>query len=178
MFISQLITDDFWKAWCTYSVFFGVLKVSDFLGCFCFWEEAVSQTLSNWLKLSNFFIFKGKCLYNLTAMCNILFWSKGILQDCVWRSYLLLILCSLIPQFCLRSPLYFFMKHRTSKTCIDVTVRILFSLNFCQQDSYFFLPVISLITFLWIWNAFMLPRPPPPNYNTMPESWMKNYMAT
>jgi hypothetical protein len=78
----------------------------------------------NPLKVSNFAIFRGKCLYNLILMCGTLFWSKDVLRDCVWRSYLLLVLCTWISQFCLRSPLYFFMKHKTSKTYIEVTVRI------------------------------------------------------
>jgi hypothetical protein len=69
----------------------------------------------NWLKLSNFFIFKGKHLYNLTPMCSTLFWSKYVLWECVWRSDFLLALCSWISRFCLRPPLYFFMKHKTSK---------------------------------------------------------------
>jgi len=43
--------------------------------------------------------------------------------------------------------IYLFMKHITSKLYIEVTVRILFSLNFCLKDSYFFIPVINLITF-------------------------------
>ena len=128
-----------------------------------FFNKIDLTSFLNWLKLSNYFIFKGKHLCNLTPMCNTLFWSKDVLQDCVWRSYLLLALCSCISQFCLRSPLYFFMKHKTSKTYVDVTVRILFSLNFCLQDSYFFIPVIILITFLWIQNAFILSLPPPPS---------------
>jgi len=47
----------------------------------------------------------------------------------------------------LRSPLCFLMKHRTSKMYIEVTVRILLSLNFCLQDSSLFSPVINLINF-------------------------------
>jgi len=42
---------------------------------------------------------------------------------------------------------FLFMKYKTSKTYIRVTVRILFSINVCLQDSYFFILVIILITF-------------------------------
>jgi len=82
-------------------------------------------------------------------MCSTLFWSKDILLVCVWKSYLLLVLCSWISQFCLRSPLYFFKKHRTSKTYIEVTLRILFSLNLSAGLIFFFISVINLITFFW-----------------------------
>ena len=44
------------------------------------------------------------------------------------------------------SLIFFFMKHKTSKMYIDVTVRILFSLN-----SYFFIPVINHF-FLYIYK--------------------------
>ena len=108
-------------------------------------------------------------------MCSTLFWNKDVLRDCAWSSYPLLVLCLWISPFCLRSPLYFFLKHKTSKVYIEVTVRILLSLNFCLQDSYSFIPVINLITFLFycvMSLCFILP-PPSPKYNAIPKSRMK-----
>jgi len=49
-----------------------------------------------------FFIFKGRRLYNLTPIWSTMFWTKDVLRDCVWRSYLLLLLCSWISQLCFR----------------------------------------------------------------------------
>jgi len=45
------------------------------------------------LKLSNFLIFEGKYLYNSTHTFSTLFRNKVVLQNCVCRSYLLLVLC-------------------------------------------------------------------------------------
>ena len=61
-----------------------------------FFDKIDLTSFLNRLKLFNFLIFKGKRLYNLTPICNTLFWSKDILWDCVWRSYLLLVLFILI----------------------------------------------------------------------------------
>ena len=36
-------------------------------------------SILNWLKLSSFFIFKGRHLYNLTSICSPLFWSEDVL---------------------------------------------------------------------------------------------------
>ena len=41
-------------------------------------------------------------------MFNTLSWNKDVLQNCVCRLYLLLILCSWIIKFCFKFPLYFF----------------------------------------------------------------------
>ena len=110
-------------------------------------QQSLFHFFSKWLKLSNFLIFKGKYLYNLTPTLNTLTWNKVVLQNCVCKSYLLLVLCSWITKFCFRFPLYFFMKHKTLKTYSEVNVRILFSLNFCLQDSYFLIPVINQLFF-------------------------------
>jgi len=99
------------------------------------------------LKLSSIFISLGKYLYNLIPIFITLFRNKDVLQNAVCRSYLLLVLCSSITKFCFKLPLCFFMKHKTSKIYSEVTVRILFSLNFCLQDSRFFKPVINLTTY-------------------------------
>jgi len=48
------------------------------------------------LKLSNFFIYLGKNLYNLIPMLITLFRYEDVLQNSVWRSYLFLVLCSCI----------------------------------------------------------------------------------
>jgi len=64
-----------------------------------FFSKVEFTSFLNRLKLSNVFVFRSKCLYNQTPMCSTLFWSKDVLRDCVWRSYLLLILCSWISQF-------------------------------------------------------------------------------
>ena len=114
----------------------------------------------NWLYLSKFLILMGNFLYNLAHICNTLFWSKDVLWGCMLMSYLLLVLSSWMSQFFLRLTLYFLVKHRTSKMYIKVTVRALFSLNFCLYDSSLFRLVINLITFFWILNAFTLSPPP------------------
>ena len=54
---------------------------------------------------------------------------------------------------------------------IEVTVRILFSLNLSLQDSYLFIPVVNLITFfLNMQCLYAFFSPPPPKYNAIPKS--------
>jgi len=47
----------------------------------------------------------------------------------------------------LKATLILFYETKNYRLYTEVTVRILFSLNFCPHDSYFFIPVINLITF-------------------------------
>jgi hypothetical protein len=99
-------------------------------------NKAYFTSFIKWLKLSNFLIFKSNYLYNVTPMFNTLTQNKVVLQNCACKSYLLLMLCSCITKFCFEFTLYFFMKHKTLKTYSEVTVKILFSLNFCLQNSF------------------------------------------
>ena len=49
-----------------------------------------------------------------------------------------------------------FTKHNTSKTYTEVTISILFSLNFyLPKKIIFFIPVINLITFFWICTTYI-----------------------
>ena len=51
------------------------------------------------------------------------------MQNSVCRSYLLLVLCSCITKFCFKLPLYFFMKHKTSKTYSSVGIATVYWLD-------------------------------------------------
>ena len=83
------------------------------------WNKLFSKAYFNsflkQLKLSNFLIFKEKYLYNFTPMFNTLTSNKVVLQNCVCKSYLLLVLCSWITKFCFKFPLYFFWSTKFRK---------------------------------------------------------------
>jgi hypothetical protein len=124
-------------------------------------KELLSLLFLKQLKLSNFLIFKGECLCNLIPVFNTRFWNNAVLQKCVCRSYFLLVLWSWITKFCLKFPLCCFMKHKTSKTYSDATIRILFSLYFRLQDSCLFTRMINLVTFFWMCSTFIFSPAPP-----------------
>jgi len=62
MFISQLIADDFWEAWCICSAFFGVLTVA-FIVALCIME-------------SMYFSLTNKCTLQMpSSIPSAIFWN-------------------------------------------------------------------------------------------------------
>jgi hypothetical protein len=114
----------------------------------------------NWLKLSSFFIFRGSHLYNLTPKCSTLFWSKDVLQNCVWRSYLLLVLYLWNSQLCWKSTLsflystrlylfYSMLLHKQHQT--DSSICVIQNLQYAFKISYnriVITTIVEIITYI------------------------------